>query len=374
MKEKFERIDPLLYRRQYQTAGGKSRVLYYGIFVDWKGQRRRFPLGEYLKRARNKLGELSRKNDAEFDFDEKKAEREARGTTLFKWIELCVAKNVTGLDPSRTMHLKSHLGADPLASIDDETVRKYREQREGEKIIRHGKPSKKSVSSTTINKEVSCLRKLLRLARKKGYKDKVTEFPMAAEKARNRVLTDDEYKRLLEHCPSWLRCACVGAWETCLTRGDLLRLTWNEIDLHGGMIELKEGRGKTGADQAIPIVTDELKALLAELQEEKRKTPNVEGLVFTIDGQPIDELKFEYYFRKALRAAKIKNFTFHDFRHCAVTRWAKLGLPTAAAMLAAGHKSVRSHKVYENLQRDQLSEMFTRCYQGSKENRVSSAG
>ncbi len=196
---------------------------------------------------------------------------------------------------------------------------------------------------------------------------------MATENSRNRVLTDDEYGRLLEKCPSWLRSVCVGAWETCLTRGDLLRLTWNEIDLHGGMIELKNGRGKTGADQAIPVVTDELKALLAELQEEKRKTPNVEALVFTIDGQPIDELKFEYQFRNALRSAKIKDFTFHDFRHCAITRWAKLGLPTVAAMLAAGHKSVRSHKVYENLQRDQLSEMFTSCYQGSEKNRVSYA-
>ncbi len=45
MKEKFERIDPLLYRRQYQTAGGKSRVLYYGIFVDLKGNGVAFPLG-----------------------------------------------------------------------------------------------------------------------------------------------------------------------------------------------------------------------------------------------------------------------------------------------------------------------------------------
>ena len=132
-------------------------------------------------------------------------------------------------------------------------------------------------------------------------------------------------------------------------------------------------RDSLGVDQAIPIVTNELKALLAELQEEKRKTPNVEGLFLTIDGQPIDEMKFEYHFRKALRGAKIENFTFHDFRHCAITRWAKLGLPTAAAMLGAGHKSVRSHMVYENLQRDQLLEMFTRCYQGSKESRISSA-
>lgn len=372
MKESLERIEPRLYRRQYSTAGGEKKTQFYAIFVDWKKKRQHFPLGDNLKRARNKLGEYLRKNDAEFDFDEKKVEREAKGMTLSKWIDQCLTKKVS-LDPSRTMHLKSHLGARTLASMDDDMVAEYREQREGEKIIRHGEPSKKVVTPTTVNKEVSALRKLLRLARKKGYRDKVTGFPMAPENSRNRVLTDDEYGRLLDHCPTWLRRAFVGAWETCLTRGDLFRLTWDEVDMKRGIIELKGGRGKSKAEQQIPIVTDELKALLAELRKDKSRITNVGGLVFTMDGKPIKENEFEYHTRKAIRAAKIKNSTFHDFRHCAITRWAMLGLPTAAAMRGAGHKSVRSHKVYENLQTNQLLEMFTRCLQGSEKDRISSA-
>jgi integrase len=89
--------------------------------------------------------------------------------------------------------------------------------------------------------------------------------------------------------------------------------------------------------------------LISELQAERRRVPNVDGLVLTIDGQPIDENKFEYHFRAARKAAKIKDFTFHDLRHCAITRWAVAGVPTAAAMLAAGHSSVASHKRYQNL-------------------------
>jgi integrase len=76
------------------------------------------------------------------------------------------------------------------------------------------------------------------------------------------------------------------------------------------------------------------------------------------DGTPIDELKFEYWFRKSRKDAGIKNSTFHDFRHCAVTRWAAAGVPTAAAMTAAGHKSVASHKKYQNLQRSHLKAGF----------------
>ena len=76
------------------------------------------------------------------------------------------------------------------------------------------------------------------------------------------------------------------------------------------------------------------------------------------DGQPIDELKFEYWFRKARKDAGVKDFIFHDFRHCAITRWAAAGVPTAAAMTAAGHKSVASHKKYQNIQKSQLKAGF----------------
>jgi hypothetical protein len=82
---------------------------------------------------------------------------------------------------------------------------------------------------------------------------------------------------------------------------------WDEINLHEGLIELKNNRAKTGAEQAIPIVTAELKALIAELQAERRRIPNVDGLVLTLDGQPIDKLKFEYWFKKARGEAGIKN-------------------------------------------------------------------
>jgi hypothetical protein len=45
------------------------------------------------------------------------------------------------------------------------------------------------------------------------------------------------------------------AWETCLSRKDLFALTWEEINLKEEIIELKNARAKTGAEQAIPIVS-----------------------------------------------------------------------------------------------------------------------
>src|SRR4030095_1837779 len=232
-----------------------------------------------------------------------------------------------------------------LTRIDDDVVKEYRKQRSSEKIIRHGKESKKTISGTSINKEVSSLRKLLRMARKKGIHDQVTTFPMEKEPSRKRTLSPDEYKKLLDNCPPWLRRVCAMAYETSLSRSDLLELKWQEIDLQGGFIE--RDRNKTAeheAEHVIPIVTPELWALIEELQAERRRVPNVDGLVLTVDGRPIPKIFFEYWFRASCKKAEIKNFHFHDLRHTAISRWAAAGIPTAAAMQAAGHKSVHSHK------------------------------
>ena len=76
MEETFEHIERHLYRRQYQTAGGEWRTAYYGIFTDWKGIRRKFPLGDCLEDARDRLGELRTLNKGRHDWDKEKQERE----------------------------------------------------------------------------------------------------------------------------------------------------------------------------------------------------------------------------------------------------------------------------------------------------------
>jgi integrase len=91
-----------------------------------------------------------------------------------------------------------------------------------------------------------------------------------------------------------------------------------------------------------------LKALIAYLLAERRRAPS--ELVVTEEGKPLDKIRFEYYFRRACRKAKVANFTFHDLRHCRISKWATEGIPTAAAMIAAGHSSVAAeHELADHL-------------------------
>ena len=84
MKQSFERIEPHLYRRKYQTTSGDWHTRFYANFVDWKGKRRIPPLGSDLKTARKKLIKLLGQNEMEEDFDKKKSQTDEM--TLSKWV------------------------------------------------------------------------------------------------------------------------------------------------------------------------------------------------------------------------------------------------------------------------------------------------
>ena len=68
MNESFERIEKHLYKRQFQTSTGDWRTIFYGVFTDWKGIRRKITLSSNLDDARDKLGELRTLNKGRYDF------------------------------------------------------------------------------------------------------------------------------------------------------------------------------------------------------------------------------------------------------------------------------------------------------------------
>jgi integrase len=64
-------------------------------------------------------------------------------------------------------------------------------------------------------------------------------------------------------------------------------------------------------------------------------------------------------FDAAKRAAKVKNFHFHDFRHCAVTRWVLAGMPEELRKIAAGHRRGSVHQRSINPPYEQIVKIFT---------------
>jgi len=368
----FERIDKHLHKRRFQAESGKWNTYYYAVFVDWKKKRRIFPLGPNLKLARIKLGELEADNFKRKDFDQEKIDLErakTQGITLLTWLgrylELVKSKRSWSRDEQHCKHLTRVLGEIPLSLINRPRIMEYKNQRIGESIQRYGKPVKGTlVKVSTINREIRCLLHALNLAADEGLIETVPRIRLESEQhlQRDRVLSDKEYRVLLEASPKWLRRVVIGAYESCLSRADLLKLTWDSVE--DGLIKVRGGRAKTGVRQRVGI-SPALREVLDELKAEQTKLPNTEGRVFTQDGKPITVNVLRSAFDKAVQRAEVKDFHFHDLKHCGKTKWAAMGLPGDISDVGSGHAIPGMRGRYTNLRdqdiRESFKKMFMRC-------------
>jgi len=115
------------------------------------------------------------------------------------------------------------------------------------------------------------------------------------------------------------------------------------VDLQNKVINLEAADTKTQEKREVPL-TEGLMNLL-------KRTPLTFGspYVFTHKGQHITCIKTA--FLKAVRTAGIKNFRFHDLRHCAVTNLRKAGVNDAVIMSISGHKTYAMFKRYNRIDR-----------------------
>src|SRR5262249_28595065 len=173
-------------------------------------------------------------------------------------------KSSVDRDRQHLKHIVRIKGDKLLSELSRSDFIEYRDKRRTETIFRCKKWTKIPVSDGCIRNELSCCRHLLNVAArekddlaKKGIVYEVAsvsfEGIMPDANHRERVLSDSERPKLLKACPLWLRRLLIVALETCLSRGDLLRLKWPNIDEQTGVIVPEGGRKKTGVRQVAPL-------------------------------------------------------------------------------------------------------------------------
>ncbi len=377
MKQTVEKIDQHFYSCKYQVSGGKWSTRYYGIFTDWKGKRRKLPLGADLNIARRKLDRLKGENAAEKDFDAEKIKPD-EGMTVAKWadsyleLEEIKTKRSFTREGELVATIKRLLGSVLLTDVKREHLFKYKSQRLQERIIRNGKEAAKLVSAGTVANELSCFRHMLNKARENEIEAAAPSFAGLIQRSkRDRILDAKEESAMLKTYPAWLRRIAIVARETCLSEGDIIRLTKPMIDRQRREIVPAGGRVKTGVEQRAPL-TDRVLQVLDEIEQEKRRgniVANVNGFVFTRnDGRAINKDMITQAIRLARKRAGVSDFRFHDYRHSAKTEWSRQGVHVDVAMKAAGHNSVAMHQRYVNLKPGDVARAFGICSNGVQTN------
>ncbi|MDO8141428.1 MAG: site-specific integrase [Candidatus Brocadiales bacterium] len=201
------------------------------------------------------------------------------------------------------------------------------------------------VKPASVNRELSMLSKAFNLACKEW--EWVKENPVSKvskdkeNNERDRWLTDDEEKRLLENSPQWLKEIIIFDLNTGLRQNELLSLTWDRVDLFRRVIVIQES--KNGKPRTIPLTQTAL-----DILTEKSKVINLKtGLVFPNGkGKKIVYNVLTFPFNKAKARAGIENFHFHDLRHTFATRLAQRGVDIYKISKLLGHKDIRMTQRY----------------------------
>ena len=187
----------------------------------------------------------------------------------------------------------------------------------------------------TINRETSALHRMGTLAVHWGWLDTVPGFPdrLRENPPRQGFFEHPEYLAVRVHLPApWqdiLDLAYYSGWR----KKEILGLTWEEIDMAGGVIRLSPARSKTLVGRILPISPPIAEALA---RRRARRDPD-SPLVFHRDGIPIRRWRTAW--RTACQAAGVPTRFLHDCRRTAARNLIRANVPERVAMLLTGHKS-----------------------------------
>jgi integrase len=186
-------------------------------------------------------------------------------------------------------------------------------------------------------------------------------------RGRVRFLSDKERDALLENCKKsdnkYLNVIVVLALSTGMRKGEILNLTWENVDLQRDRITLHET--KNGERRVVPLVSR-----ASELLKELNKIRIIgTTLLFPSGIQRNGTLRNPpsykpIHIRKAwltaLNKAEIEDFRFHDLRHSAASYLAMNGASLAEIAEVLGHKTLQMVKRYAHLSEAHTADVVER--------------
>lgn len=343
-------ISTKVCRCGFKLAKKSGKVYWVSVYLD--GTKKRERIGTSKAAAKQREREILKLRTEERFIDKDPAARMSLGELCEWYLKLpeVVAKKSHRRDIVSIDNLCRLLGKETkLNRITPGQCESYQKLRLAEESCIH--PGEK-IRPCTVNKEITCLKTMVnRGVRHEKLKDNpiIGVRKLIENNVRMRILTREEFDRLLNHCEPHIRPVVQMAYHMGPRLSEILFLIWPEVDLKKGFIRLTPERTKTNAARNIPI-HPEVRATL-----EKIPRPLHTDRVFLRDGKPFDSIKRS--FKTACRNAGIENFTFHDLRHCALNNLRLAGNDFFEIMALSGHKTMDVFKRYNLVTEEELAQI-----------------
>jgi integrase len=204
-------------------------------------------------------------------------------------------------------------------------------------------------SPATVRLDLALISHLFTIAEKEWgipVKNPVRSIRLpSVSNARDRRLDPEEEARLLDvlrlSLNKWALPIVQIALETAMRQGEILSLTWKDVDLKRRVIQLS--KTKNGEARTVPLSS--------------RAVEILSGLPKSIDGRvfPVSSNAVKLLFTRACKRAGIEDLHFHDLRHEATSRLAEK-LPNVIELAAVtGHKDLRMLKRYYHPRAEDLA-------------------
>ena len=201
------------------------------------------------------------------------------------------------------------------------------------------------VSGSTVREEIQSIHKLFNWAEREmifGESAIVSPAKNIAlpppSKPNERIITQDEFEKLLSELNPQMKEIVEIAWETAMRRSEIINLKVRHLDLDARTLTVENG--KTG-DRIVPLTSRAIEILCGAsnrcLSEETRLYPIAPHSVSTA-------------LRRARSRAQLGGHVrMHQLRHTRITALARRGLNQAQIMIVSGHRDVTSLHRYTHL-------------------------
>ncbi len=212
---------------------------------------------------------------------------------------------------------------------------------------------REGAAPATVQLEINLLKAIYRYAMQLEYVDRspVHRKKLATRPINNRrerYLSNDEFRRIYEQAAEHLKPILLVAVQTGMRKGELLSLTWEDLDFGQNRIHVRES--KNGRSRKIPM-SPEVRETLLVLQNLQW---HPERVFARRDGRAVDCYKTAWY--AALDRAKFKkgDVRFHDVRHTFATHAAQAGAPPEVLKELLGHSTLAMVLRYAHMTDDRM--------------------
>ena len=225
--------------------------------------------------------------------------------------------------------------------------------------LKEESPSKlgQTIAPKTVKEEINLLRNIFNRALQHEVISKipVARFPsIKIDNVRKRVFSEEEYRRLLEACPLWLKRIVIMARGTGMRQNEIIQLEWTDVDLQEGFVRLRALKTKTDEARSVRLLPD----VIAMLKEIPRAI-HTQKVFLSAKNFPIPSWTGyrNKIWQNTLMKAEIENACFHDLRHDFVTRAMRSGNASHVVMKQVGHKTDSMLRRYQLVDERDLLEL-----------------